>query len=454
MTRSYAQFSTSMWRDPDYVALPFALKYMYKLLCTQADISAAGVLSLNLTRWAGRSPDTTVADIEAWLDALAVQRFVVLDRQTEEVFVRSFLRWDNGYKNPKRQHSIRDAADAIESPAIVSALAAEFARVGMPEKLRGQCSEDRIPADLAEPREDPPDSAFSQVEWPSMANAENQEGLSRSERRVPHTSTHTPHTTTREAGALVAELAPPVAEAPPPPAVVNNIEPKEINTPIVPAQRWLDGDRKPTTPTAIHGRTAALFPKPRPVAVETLPEAHQVIYRWLQDNGFATLGIDEVRHIHRQLITRYGTKLNMNYLRSIVTADVALPYAVELKQARNKAINDTIVEMGAVFPQCLHGTPAGDQPHPTTGALLCRQCRNGEPAVEVEASTNPTVTAAVLAYRAAHGVDMPTGETILVAQQAEAFLAEGAAAEVVVQLAARAGAASQTLIQAAQQGAS
>jgi hypothetical protein len=192
MARSYAQFSTSMWRNADFLALPSALQRVYMMLGSQADVSAVGVLHLSVTRWAGRAPDTTAADINRALDGLAARRFIVLDRDSEEVLLRAFLRWDNGYKNPKRQPAIKDAANDVESPAIVAALTVEFERVDMPQRYRGQCvrAADEAP-DPAEP--DPePGSAFPQVDSLSIAIPENRDGVSSSERRVPQPPTHNP----------------------------------------------------------------------------------------------------------------------------------------------------------------------------------------------------------------------------------------------------------------------
>lgn len=192
MARSYAQFSTSMWRNADFLALPSMMKMVYMLLSSQPDVSAAGVLHLSVVRWARKSPDTTVADINRALDGLAARRFIVLDRDSEEVLLRAFLRWDNGYKNPKRQPAIKDAANEVESAAIVSALTVEFERIDMPHRYRGQCV--RATGDAAEPAEPEPepDSAFPQVDSLSIAINGNEEGVSPSERRVPQPPTRNP----------------------------------------------------------------------------------------------------------------------------------------------------------------------------------------------------------------------------------------------------------------------
>jgi hypothetical protein len=134
MARSYANFTTAIWRDDDFRALTMAEQHCFMMLNTQADISAAGVLTMALTRWASRVAGCTQADVREAIAGLEHKGFVVVDEQTEEVLVRSFVKWDKGYNNYKRQPSIHDAADAIESPKLRSALAQEFGRIGAPKE--------------------------------------------------------------------------------------------------------------------------------------------------------------------------------------------------------------------------------------------------------------------------------------------------------------------------------
>jgi hypothetical protein len=138
MARNFANIVTAIWRDEAFIALRAGAQRMYLLLCTQPDISACGLLHLRTRRWSRLAADTSQHDVEVALKELEVARLVVVDDDTEEVLVRSFTRYDNGYANPRRQPSIRDAADAVESPAIMAVLAAEFDRLGLPAQWRGQ----------------------------------------------------------------------------------------------------------------------------------------------------------------------------------------------------------------------------------------------------------------------------------------------------------------------------
>lgn len=132
MARSYATISTSRWRDDDFRALTVEEQHAYFLLTTQPDISAAGVLTMALTRWASRSKNGSRAGFRAALEGLQDNGVIVIDDETEEILIVPFVADDGGYTNSKRRFAIRDAASQVESTALRRALAAEFARLNLP----------------------------------------------------------------------------------------------------------------------------------------------------------------------------------------------------------------------------------------------------------------------------------------------------------------------------------
>lgn len=132
MARSYANVSTSRWRDDDFRSLTVEEQHAYFLLTTQPDISAAGVLTMALTRWASRSKNGSRAGFRAALEGLQDNGVIVIDDETEEILVIPFVADDGGYTNSKRRFAIRDAASQVESTSLRRALAREFARLNLP----------------------------------------------------------------------------------------------------------------------------------------------------------------------------------------------------------------------------------------------------------------------------------------------------------------------------------
>jgi hypothetical protein len=134
MTRKYAPIVTAIWRDEHFRALTAGAQRTYLLLVSQPDISAAGTLALTLRRWAAMAADTTSETFRADLTELERARFVVIDEHTEELLVRSFVKWDGGAGNVKRKPVIKAAAREVESITIRRALAVEFDKLGLPSE--------------------------------------------------------------------------------------------------------------------------------------------------------------------------------------------------------------------------------------------------------------------------------------------------------------------------------
>lgn len=246
------------------------------------------------------------------------------------------------------------------------------------------------------------------------------------------TSLPTGESVTKNHQAAVAVAEPPTASAATGWSVVNQ-------------QPRTGGARIPRQPQP----APALFAKPKRLSVDAMTEAHRTIYVWLQANGYETLGIDDVRKIHLQLVAAHGAKLNPGYLRAVVSNGGAAGYAAETRKARHEKVAELVRDLQATMPQCAHGTPAGDQPHPTTGHLLCAQCRRGLAAVDQPDATDPVVQSVLDAYRRARGNDILVGELLGVTQQIEAFVANGANPEQLFAIAELAGAERISLIQAA-----
>lgn len=138
MARRYGQIVSAIWNgDSEFRNLDAEPQRLYLVLVTQKDISSAGVLPLTIRRWASYAANTTPDDIWAALKQLVARRYIVCDYDTEEVLVRTFVKWDGGYGNRKRVAAIRGAASTVASPAIRASLARELDALGIAHQLAG-----------------------------------------------------------------------------------------------------------------------------------------------------------------------------------------------------------------------------------------------------------------------------------------------------------------------------
>lgn len=131
MARNYATQPTAIWRQEGaFAGLSVDAQWAYWMLTSQPDISAAGVLSINLRRWTRRATDSHRDRLVSALKELGDARFVVYDQDTEELWAATFIEWDGGYNNRKRQPVIRAATSEVESRVIRDAIVAELHRIG------------------------------------------------------------------------------------------------------------------------------------------------------------------------------------------------------------------------------------------------------------------------------------------------------------------------------------
>ncbi|MGD9989393.1 hypothetical protein [Pseudonocardia sp.] len=130
MAREHARILCSIWRPgDDFRDRSPEAQRLYFLIVSQRELNNAGVIPLMVSKWARCSAGTTVDDVEDALAELEQSRYVVVDRETDEVLVRTFIRNDGVAKQPNILKSALRIARQIESQTIRDALARELTRI-------------------------------------------------------------------------------------------------------------------------------------------------------------------------------------------------------------------------------------------------------------------------------------------------------------------------------------
>jgi hypothetical protein len=115
MPRTFAKLYLSVWDDPDFLALTGDAQRLYLVLFSHKKLSLAGVLPLQPRQWAKTARDALPETVEEALRELVEARFVVVDEDTEEALVRTFVRHDGGATNSNVHKAIRCAIDQVAS---------------------------------------------------------------------------------------------------------------------------------------------------------------------------------------------------------------------------------------------------------------------------------------------------------------------------------------------------
>lgn len=148
MGREHARILCRIWSDPDFKARSEGAQRMYFLLLSQRLLSHAGVVPMTVRKWANCAEDSDVASVHAHLDELIRHDYVVIDEDTQELLVRSFIRNDGVAKQPNVLIAALRQAAEIESATLRLALAGELRKLGDESADRVA---DRIEPDFAEP---------------------------------------------------------------------------------------------------------------------------------------------------------------------------------------------------------------------------------------------------------------------------------------------------------------
>lgn len=115
MARTRATIHVTALNDADFRALPALAKYLYWVLLAQSKLTISGCLDLKVVRWAEVSPDTPPELVDCLLGILEDHRYVAIDRETDELVIRTFVKHDvAGNKNSQR--GVWGAWQGIESP--------------------------------------------------------------------------------------------------------------------------------------------------------------------------------------------------------------------------------------------------------------------------------------------------------------------------------------------------
>lgn len=130
MSQDYVAVFRSRWStDDDWRALSPQAQWTYDMLLQHPDRNEAGVLSLTVKKWTRLAHGLDVAWLRAGMAELDAAGFIVVDEDTEEVLVRSFIRRAEVYKHVRLFLNALRAVSEVESDRLKSALGQELVRL-------------------------------------------------------------------------------------------------------------------------------------------------------------------------------------------------------------------------------------------------------------------------------------------------------------------------------------
>lgn len=136
MGRDHARMQTAMWDKGEWRKLAWSAQHTYWMLTSHKDLSYCGVIDYLPGRWVDLAGDLTEAKITAAVRRLERGKFVVVDRKTHELLIRSFIRHDKILARRNMGHACARALGLVHSDAIRDAVLQELARLWIEDKSR------------------------------------------------------------------------------------------------------------------------------------------------------------------------------------------------------------------------------------------------------------------------------------------------------------------------------
>lgn len=169
MAREYARVKVNIWADLDFRDLSVDAQHLYFLLLTSPTLNLAGVADWRPARIAALARGWTKGDVSAAGEELQHARFVVIDEDTEEVLVRSFVRHDGVLKGPKTAVGMSKDYASTASARIMRAIANEVKRASEEEpELKGLNVVQKVADDAMAEVSDTPSDTPSPEDAPSI----------------------------------------------------------------------------------------------------------------------------------------------------------------------------------------------------------------------------------------------------------------------------------------------
>lgn len=154
MAREKGALNVTVWQDNDWRALPFPAQHLYLLMWTHPELSYCGVVDYRPGRLAALSGWLSADLVELSAQCLEARHFVVVDRDSEEALIRSWLRWDGVMKQPRLPVSMAKAYASTASNRIRGVVVNELHKLQRAQPELACWSHEKVRDVLGQPRVD------------------------------------------------------------------------------------------------------------------------------------------------------------------------------------------------------------------------------------------------------------------------------------------------------------
>ena len=129
MARDHGRIRIDIWADEDWRDLPSPAQWLYMHLLTSPSLNFCGVTDWRPSRIAAMAAELAADDVEyaaAWLEA---GEFLIVDRNTEEALIRSWVKHDGLVSSPNMTKAMAKAHAGIGSSILRAVVVDQLERL-------------------------------------------------------------------------------------------------------------------------------------------------------------------------------------------------------------------------------------------------------------------------------------------------------------------------------------
>lgn len=158
MAGDHARIRRDIWADEDFRELTSPAQWLYLHLITSPSLTFVGVCDWRPARIAAHSAELTPWDVEVFAAELERGHYIVVDRRSEEVLIRSWIKHDGLMHSPNMVKALVKAHSLTSSNVLRAVVIGQLQRLRIQDPdLRGWDVLD----DLDDKRSMTPDEAFA-----------------------------------------------------------------------------------------------------------------------------------------------------------------------------------------------------------------------------------------------------------------------------------------------------
>lgn len=127
MAGKYGKIYKSVWDDPDFRSLSMEAQNLYWMLNSSKQTTFAGIVPLAPARFMDLANNLTEKKFTSALRELERKKYVLVDKKSLEIMVRTYIKWDESLRNRNLATAVGRAIEQIFSKKLRAALAEELA---------------------------------------------------------------------------------------------------------------------------------------------------------------------------------------------------------------------------------------------------------------------------------------------------------------------------------------